>query len=272
MEYSDYNKSLKYYKKIFEEDIFSEYDVKGFLIFLRKYKYIEKSILKDFANAVAHSEFESGKIVDSALKAFVNGVKINDGKVVDYHGFTEEDIVKEVEDIFEKINYNCNEKIVHEVVFCLYFIINDMSFKLTAPNFKKLINKYIGENILDKDDVTKIFNNLKNDSVDYQLYNKYPKYLDSFKKIENDYYLFKSLKCCIAYDKQREQLLILTMNYMDVHVDNGIIREKCDICHSLINFVKIKTKKDFDYIPSYEIIRKYGSLYVEDDEIKITCK
>lgn len=71
---------LAYYKNILEQRLFDEYDILGFLIFIRrhlsdgKYPYI-----KEFADLVAHRKRNQGKILDAISGAIKNQYQLIPG-------------------------------------------------------------------------------------------------------------------------------------------------------------------------------------------------
>lgn len=117
---------LKHYKNKIESRSFDEYDILGFLIFIRK--YIENNIgletIHDFSNLIAHRKRDRG----IALKAIENAIKnkyetmSKDMRVKDYNGIQYSEWEKEWYKLGEKFNIKFTDKIIYEITICVFSI------------------------------------------------------------------------------------------------------------------------------------------------------
>ena len=53
-------KILEHYRKVIEDEDFDEYDILGFLIFIRSYLGENMNIIREFSDLVAHRERNKG--------------------------------------------------------------------------------------------------------------------------------------------------------------------------------------------------------------------
>ena len=79
---------INHYKYILENYLFDEYDILGFLIFIRE--KLDKSSCQyvyEFCDLIAHRTRNQGIIRDNIVKAINNSYELNSkNKVKDYHG------------------------------------------------------------------------------------------------------------------------------------------------------------------------------------------
>ena len=78
---------IKHYKDIIERRIFDEYDIRGFLMFIRNYHHNKYNYIDEFSDLVAHNIREKGIIFDSLKNAKNYGYEVNSkGKIKGYKG------------------------------------------------------------------------------------------------------------------------------------------------------------------------------------------
>ena len=78
---------LKHYKEIIENHLFDEYDILGFLIYIRE--KLDKGNFKfipEFADLVAHRHRDKGIVMDNIREAIINDYQRENNKVKRYHG------------------------------------------------------------------------------------------------------------------------------------------------------------------------------------------
>ena len=57
-------KMLEHYKNVIENRSFAEYDILGFLIFIRRHLNKDNVYIREFADLIAHRERDRGIVVD----------------------------------------------------------------------------------------------------------------------------------------------------------------------------------------------------------------
>lgn len=115
---------LKHYKNIIENKEFDEFDILGFLIFIRS--YIENDInfnsIKEFSDLIAHRERDRGKIMNSISNAIKSNYfyDINTKKVSGYTGISEMTWKKEWKDLGNKFNIQIDDIVIKEITLCIF--------------------------------------------------------------------------------------------------------------------------------------------------------
>ena len=80
---------LEHYRKVIESDLFDEYDILGFLIFIRRHIKGEKyELIAEFADLVAHRGRDRGIVMNAIQGAIDNDYKPEEGSthIKGYHG------------------------------------------------------------------------------------------------------------------------------------------------------------------------------------------
>lgn len=115
-------KILEHYREIIENEEFDEYDILGFLIFIRSYLGKTMNIIEEFSNLVAHRERNKGIVMTNIRNAIESGYAYNEkqNKVVGYKGISQRDWKKEWYKIGEIFDIVMNEKIIKEITLCIY--------------------------------------------------------------------------------------------------------------------------------------------------------
>lgn len=115
-------KMLQHYKNIIENRCFDEYDIFGFLIFIRWHLGNNQKYIRDFADLMAHREREWGLAV-KCIKATIDnqGKTESDGKKVkDYHGVDYTIWVREWKELGLEHQIAINDKIIQEITLCIF--------------------------------------------------------------------------------------------------------------------------------------------------------
>ena len=130
---------LKHYKDKIESRSFDEYDIMGFLIFIRD--YIENSngmdTIKDFSHLIAHRKRNKGIVMKAIELSIKNREKISEGakeknyKVTDYPGVEYKNWEKEWFKLGDEFNITFTSEIIIEVTMCV----------LTTTQFTEYKNK-----------------------------------------------------------------------------------------------------------------------------------
>jgi len=131
---------LEYYKGIIKNRVFLEYDILGFLIFIReyikndneKYKYII-----EFADLIAHRTRDRG-IVMECIKGAINNQYSHEQdskKLTGYDGVNVEEWEYEWSELAKEYTFDINPIIIKEITLCIYSL---------AQNTLYLKNEYKG--------------------------------------------------------------------------------------------------------------------------------
>jgi hypothetical protein len=114
---------LKHYKEIIEKHLFDEYDILGFLIFIRsyinkgKYKYIS-----EFTDLVAHRERDRGIVMDDIESAIKNNYVCEQGTntIKEYNGIKNEDWDSEWKELAEEFDIALTDRLIKEITLCIF--------------------------------------------------------------------------------------------------------------------------------------------------------
>ena len=123
---------MKHYKMLIETNTFDEYDILGFLIFIRRHLSDDKHPnIKEFAHLIAHWERDRGKVNNCIITAIENNYQTErDGRtVVGYNGMNYDDWVREWEDIGIKFDINFDDKIIEELTLCVFSLAQFTCYK-----------------------------------------------------------------------------------------------------------------------------------------------
>ena len=112
---------LKHYKTIIEGRTFTEYDIIGFLIFIRRYTQKEKNkYIREFCDLIAHRKRDRGVVLDSIISQYgIKGdlyVKIVPG----YHGIQDEKWSSEWTELMQELNIAIDDQILKEITLCIF--------------------------------------------------------------------------------------------------------------------------------------------------------
>ena len=117
------NQIFEHYKYIIEHRKFNEYEILGFLIFIRnfirknKYEYIY-----EFTDLVAHRKRDRGIIMESIANAIDNKYECVEGtkKLKGYKSIAEEDWKEQWVKFGKDYDIDLNEIIIKEIVLCIF--------------------------------------------------------------------------------------------------------------------------------------------------------
>lgn len=116
-------KMLQHYKWIIENRMFDEYDILGFLIFIRRHLSTKKyEYIRDFSDLIAHRERDKGIVVDCILACIENNYAIDaDGKSLkDYHGIDMGKWDTEWRELGNDFCIGMNADIIKEITLCIF--------------------------------------------------------------------------------------------------------------------------------------------------------
>lgn len=113
---------LNYYRNIIERKEFDEYDILGFLIFIRRHIEKEYTYIAEFANLIAHRERAKGIVMRCISSAIDNQYQTKkDGKtVIGYFGMRYETWVSEWKKFSNQYNFSLDKNIIKEMTICVF--------------------------------------------------------------------------------------------------------------------------------------------------------
>lgn len=124
---------LSHYKYLIENYLFDEYDILGFLIFIRE--QIDDSrchFVKEFCDLIAHRTRDEGIIKDNIKNAINNSYKKNKkNKIKGYNGFNWKTWINEWKIIGVDLNidfFKDNKKLLKEITICIISLAQDTEY------------------------------------------------------------------------------------------------------------------------------------------------
>ena len=133
---------LKHYKNFIENRLFDEYDILGFLIFIR-YLLCKKNhrFITEITDLIAHRERDRGIVVDNIGNAIKNNYKEKNKKVQGYEGVQWEDILNEWFNLGKQFKINLDESIIKEIMLCIFSLMQDTQYIVydNQSNTKKCV-------------------------------------------------------------------------------------------------------------------------------------
>ena len=124
---------LNHYKDLIENYMFDEYDILGFLIFIReKIDTSRCHFINEFCNLIAHRTRNEGKIKNNILNASKNSYACNKKrKIKGYNGIKWETWIKEWKIVGEQFKINFmkdNKKVLKEITICIISLAQDTEY------------------------------------------------------------------------------------------------------------------------------------------------
>lgn len=120
---------LKHYREIIEERKFDEYDILGFMIFIRKFIERDNGLkrITDFANLIAHRDRNRGIAMDAIQGAIDNNYRLKDNsrEVEGYQGIQYSEWDKEWCFLGKIFNIRMNNAIIKEIGLCFISLAQD---------------------------------------------------------------------------------------------------------------------------------------------------
>lgn len=113
---------LNHFKKIIENREFDEYDILGFLIFIRDHIKDNYYYIPEFSNLIAHRERNQGVVMKCIADAIKNQYQTkSDGKtVIGYCGMRYETWVSEWKRFASQYNFSLDKNIIKEITICVF--------------------------------------------------------------------------------------------------------------------------------------------------------
>lgn len=130
---------LNHYKEIIEKRSFDEYDILGFLIFIRE--KVDKgifSIIPEFADLIAHRHRNKGIVMNNICIAIQNNYQRENNKVKGYKGIKWETWLAEWKKIFLEFNIKFDKAIITEIILCIYSLAQNTTYNDGNGNMGKI--------------------------------------------------------------------------------------------------------------------------------------
>lgn len=120
---------LNHYRKVIEERKFDEYDILGFLIFVRN-RCNNYDVIKEFCDLVAHRERDRGRIMDCIAAAVKNNYKnADDSKAVQgYNGIKWCEWRKSWDMLGNDLSITFSDAILQEITLCIFSLSQDTTY------------------------------------------------------------------------------------------------------------------------------------------------
>ena len=122
---------LKHYAKLFEEFVFDEYDIMGFLMVVREEIRKENSypFILEFADLIAHRKRNRGLIAKAIKAAIDNNYETYDGGCVKgYQGIDETRWKEEWKKLLPELNIAVNKRLLDEITICICSLANGSNY------------------------------------------------------------------------------------------------------------------------------------------------
>jgi hypothetical protein len=127
------NLIMNHYKSLIENYLFDEYDILGFLIFVRE--LLDKSncqFIREFCDLIAHRKRDQGIIRENIVNSINNSYAVNSKKKVKgYKGIAWETWLNEWKSLGEKINIDFlkdDKKVLKEITICIISLAQDTKY------------------------------------------------------------------------------------------------------------------------------------------------
>lgn len=145
---------FEHYKNLIENNLFDEYDILGFLIFIRNYmdkgdKSQFQSIF-DFCDLIAHRDRDRGIAMTCIENAIINNYEtvIGSNAIKDYHGITETQWIKEWTELGKAYGIKVTTHTISEIMLCLFSLAQYTEYTSTKSAASGIITLFRGENSL----------------------------------------------------------------------------------------------------------------------------
>ncbi len=115
---------LNHFRQIIENKEFDEYDILGFLIFIRDHVKENYHYITEFGNLIAHRERDQGIVMNCISEAIKNQYQTKkDGKtVIDYCGMRYQTWVEEWKRFASEYNFTLDNSIIKEITICVFSV------------------------------------------------------------------------------------------------------------------------------------------------------
>lgn len=138
---------MQHYKELIEKRKFDEYDILGFLIFIRE--RISENIypdIKEFAHLIAHRERYKGIINECIVSAIANGYKTIEGSrtVIGYHGMEYETWKREWGKLGKEFNIILDAESIEEITLCVFSLAQFSTYNDKKGRGSGVVKLFVG--------------------------------------------------------------------------------------------------------------------------------
>lgn len=121
---------LNHYRELIEGRKFDEYDILGFLIFIRP-RCKKGSAIHEFCDLVAHRERNRGKVMDCITVAIENNYETaaNSKAVKGYAGINWSEWREEWDKLGIDLAITFSDTILQEITLCIFSLLQDTQYK-----------------------------------------------------------------------------------------------------------------------------------------------
>ena len=122
---------FSHYKRLIESRGFNEYDILGFLIFIRRHIKNEFPNIRDWADLIAHRERDRGFIFDNSKRVAKMGYRIDEesNKILGYDGVPEEVWKNEWYALGESFEIMITDDIIRDLMVCFFSLSQFATYK-----------------------------------------------------------------------------------------------------------------------------------------------
>lgn len=123
---------MKHYLELIESGLFDEYDILGFLIFIRDYIKGNKNYtyICDYGDFVAHRKRKKGKVMDAIAAAIKNNYTVDSttNQIIGYKGMFYDSWVAEWNKLARELSFNISDEIIKEITICVFSLLQHSSY------------------------------------------------------------------------------------------------------------------------------------------------
>lgn len=122
---------MNHYRQVIEARTFDEYDILGFLIFIRP--QCEKSkfeLIKEFCDLIAHRQRDRGRIMNCIRSAIRSNYECepNSNKIKGYRGIHWNEWRNEWQRLGSKLQIDISDTVLQEITLCIFSLAQGTSY------------------------------------------------------------------------------------------------------------------------------------------------
>jgi len=210
---------LNCYKKLIENNNFTEIDIYGFLILMRNYIYeADLPYIKEFADLIAHRQRTKGIIKKDIKNAIDTKYKItvSNGKntVIGYNGIINTKWDNEWKKLGKDNNIKISNRTLREITLCIYSLAQKTKYYEEDSKKKSKLGKQIGKLkfFADKESNAIALITTENNRHSFHIcFAKYEGY-----KINESYELEDFVSKCVSYTVRKNGILKLMTSKKEI--------------------------------------------------------
>lgn len=147
-------KIFDHYKDLIENNLFDEYDILGFLIFIRNYMdVVDKSRFQsifEFCDLIAHRDRDRGIAMTCIENAIINNYEtvVGSKAIKGYRGITAKQWIKEWTEMGKAYGIKITTYTISEIMLCLFSLAQYTEYTSKKSAASGIIALFRGENSL----------------------------------------------------------------------------------------------------------------------------